>query len=126
MNIPSLDNGAYEAQVKDLNGCIATKQFDIILRDENCELTMPSGFSPNGDGRNDVFRPALYGNISQYQLEVFNAWGNLVFASRDPETGWDGAFKGKQQSGGTYVWMVRYVDNKGVPKVRRGVVTIVR
>lgn len=126
MNIPSLDNGAYEALVKDQNGCIAAKQFDIVLQNENCELTMPSGFSPNGDGRNDIFRPALYGNIGQYQLEVFNAWGNLVFASRDPETGWDGAFKGKQQAGGTYVWMARYVNNKGVLTVRRGVVTIVR
>lgn len=126
MHIPSLDNGAYEALVKDQNGCIAAKQFDIVLLNESCELTMPSGFSPNGDGRNDIFRPALYGNISQYQLEVFNAWGNLIFASRDPEMGWDGAFKGKQQAGGTYVWMARYLDNKGVLKVRRGVVTIVR
>lgn len=126
MNIPDLDNGAYEAVVKDQNGCIATQHFDIILRNEQCELTMPSGFSPNGDGRNDIFRPALYGNISQYKLEVFNAWGNLVFASHDPETGWDGAFKGKQQAGGTYVWMARYTDYKGIAKVRRGVVTLVR
>jgi gliding motility-associated-like protein len=126
MNIPSLDNGVYEAVVKDQNGCIATQQFDIILRNEQCELTMPSGFSPNGDGRNDIFRPALYGNISQYKLEVFNAWGNLVFASNDPETGWDGAFKGKQQAGGTYVWMARYTDYKGIAKVRRGVVTLLR
>jgi BNR/Asp-box repeat. len=126
LNIPGLDNGAYQAVVKDQNGCIASQQFDIKLRDEGCELTMPSGFSPNGDGRNDIFRPALYGNISQYQLEVFNAWGNLVFAGRDPESGWDGAFKGKQLSGGTYVWMVRYTDYKGQAKVRRGVVTLVR
>lgn len=125
-NIPSLDNGAYQAAVTDQNGCIATRHFDIILQNENCELLMPNGFSPNGDGRNDVFRPALYGNISQYKLQVFNAWGNLVFASNDPETGWDGAFKGKRQSGGTYVWMASYLDNKGILKVRRGVVTIVR
>jgi gliding motility-associated-like protein len=126
LNIPVLDNGAYEAVVKDQNGCIATRPFDIILLDDQCELTMPSGFSPNGDGRNDVFRPALYGNISQYQLQVFNAWGNLVFASNDPEDGWDGALNGRQQTGGTYVWMARYVDYKGTAKVKRGVVTMIR
>jgi gliding motility-associated-like protein len=124
--INNLDNGPYTAIVTDQYDCKTVQQFDIILRNEDCELTMPTGFSPNSDGRNDIFRPALYGNIRQYQLQVFNSWGSLIFASNDPDTGWDGAFKGKQQPGGTYVWMVKYIDNKGETKIRRGAVTIVR
>lgn len=125
-NIRGLDNGRYDALVTDQNGCLAEAHFDILLQNEDCELTMPTGFSPNGDGRNDLFRPALFGNISRYYLQVFNAWGNLVFVSNDPETGWDGAFKGKQQPSGTYVWVAGYVDHKGRAKVRRGTVTVVR
>ncbi|HEU4555706.1 MAG TPA: gliding motility-associated C-terminal domain-containing protein, partial [Chitinophaga sp.] len=83
-NIRTLDKGEYNAIVQDQYGCVAAQAFTIKLLDEDCELTMPTGFSPNGDGQNDIFRPALYGNIRNYQLQVFNVWGNLVFAQNDP------------------------------------------
>ncbi len=121
-----LDNGPYTALVQDKNGCAAIQRFDIALLNEGCELTMPTGFSPNDDGRNDVFRPALYGNIRSYQLQLFNSWGNLLFSSNDPEAGWDGSFKGHRQAVGTYVWIARYTNYQGQPVVRRGAVTLVR
>ncbi|WP_188316090.1 gliding motility-associated C-terminal domain-containing protein [Chitinophaga agrisoli] len=125
-NTGPLDNGPYTALVTDKNGCAAVQRFDINLLNEGCELTMPTGFSPNDDGLNDVFRPALYGNIRAYQLQLFNAWGNLLFSSNDPATGWDGTFKGHRQAVASYVWIARYTNYLGQPVVRSGVVTLVR
>ena len=125
-DIRPLDKGAYNALVQDKYGCAAVLPFKIILLDEDCELTMPTGFSPNGDGQNDLFRPALYGNISGYKLEIFNVWGNLIFSHTDPRMGWDGYFKDRPQAAGTYVWIARYTNSKGQAVMRRGAVTLVR
>jgi gliding motility-associated-like protein len=56
---------------------------------------MPNGFTPNGDGKNDV----LYlrgNNISNVYFAVYDRWGQKVFETRDLAKGWDGVFKGKQ------------------------------
>lgn len=82
---------------------------DILVGFRNCEplLTIPNAFTPNGDGRNDTFR-ALGVNISNYRMQVFNRWGELIFVSYDPSSGWDGTRNGTPCAGDMYVWSVYY------------------
>lgn len=101
------------------------KQNDISSSGENANV--PTGFTPNGDGINDNFRPlgpAEY--ATEYQMTVWNRWGQEVFRSTDPLTGWDGNFKGTQALTGVYAYVITYKNVFGESKVVKGNVTLTR
>ncbi|MFN4007184.1 MAG: gliding motility-associated C-terminal domain-containing protein [Chitinophagaceae bacterium] len=89
------------------------------------ELFVPNAFTPNADGKNDVWMPYGY-LIQDIDLKIFNQWGELVFESRDKTKGWDGTSKGKQQPMGVYVYTLRVntVDGKVIDK--KGSINLVR
>lgn len=88
-------------------------------------VDVPSGFSPNGDGNNDVFRVRGYG-IASMDLKIFNRWGEQIFQTTDQDQGWDGTYKGQLQEmdAYAYVLMVEFVD--GTKTKRQGNVTLLR
>jgi gliding motility-associated-like protein len=90
-------------------------------------LQMPGGFTPNGDGRNDVFRvPAVYPVRLRY-LAVFNRAGLRVFYTTDVAAGWDGRYNGVAQPAGAYVWVVLFENPvSGKVEMRKGTVVLVR
>jgi len=89
------------------NTCGLTTQ-SITIGTGICDLYVPNSFTPNSDSRNDLFK-ALYGdNVTEFHMQVFNRYGQLVFESKDKSEGWDGNFKGKRQPYDTYVWMIQY------------------
>lgn len=89
-------------------------------------IYIPTGFSPNHDGRNDEFRPLIFGDIEYYHFAVYNRYGHLVFQSNDPAKAWDGTFKGRNQDYNTFVWICTY-QLKGQPKeTKKGTVVLVR
>jgi gliding motility-associated-like protein len=91
------------------------------------QLLLPTGFSPNGDGVNDVFRVVRYLNIKELKwFRVFNRWGEMIFETNDIETGWDGKFKGETQPLATYVWTVKGITKDGEEIQLSGNVTLVR
>lgn len=89
---------------------------------------IPNAFTPNGDGLNDYFR--ITGlppeNITQYNLQIFNRWGQAVFTSDDIREAWDGKLKGEVCPEGPYVWVIWYEDDRRVRTGNKGIVTIVR
>lgn len=100
---------------------------NVIDRATYCVDTyiyMPSAFSPNGDGLNDVFR-IVSKKISLKTFRVFNRWGELVFATNDLNTSWNGEYKGKRLPG-TYVYYVTYTDCMGEAKLIKGTITVIR
>ena len=89
--------------------------------------TLPNAFSPNGDGRNDIFRPVVRGPMYNYELRVFNRWGELIFITSDDHRGWDGKYRGAPVDNGTYVWWLTYKKVPGgEPHVLKGEVTVIR
>jgi gliding motility-associated-like protein len=90
------------------------------------DIYVPSGFTPNNDGRNDVLRAIPVGIREFRYFQVFNRWGQLIFSTRDPRQGWDGRISGVEQPTGTYVWIAEAIDYKGNPVSRKGFVTIIR
>ena len=101
--------GLYSVTATDHCG---TTQDSINVHFENCicHFSVPNAFTPNGDGRNDVFLPKNQCPVSNYELKMYNRLGQLVFTSRNVSIGWDGSFGEKQQPEGVYVWALDYTD----------------
>ena len=75
---------------------------------DNCNYyKLPNIFTPNGDGMNDVFKPAPYKFVNKVNMRIFNRWGNLVFQTEDPDINWDGTYldTGKKLTDGYYFYL---------------------
>ena len=100
--------GLYWAEVS--NYCGTTKDTIIItekIEDCECSLYIPSAFTPNADGKNDLFRP--HSNcILSGQIRLYNRWGSLVFSSNNLSQGWNGYYNGRLQPNDVYVYYVTY------------------
>lgn len=86
---------------------------------------IPTGFTPNGDGQNDLLN--VYGTLraSDFNLEIFNRWGQLVFSSSDKTVGWDGKFKGSDAPIGVYAYKFK-VTIDGTETFKSGSITLIR
>ena len=73
-----------------------------------CLFYAPNAFSPNGDGWNDEWQLFLPCDYTEFRLEVFDRWGNLVFAAEQPNIPWDGRYQGRALSPGLYVWRLEW------------------
>ncbi|GBL35166.1 hypothetical protein EMGBS15_07610 [Filimonas sp.] len=100
-------HGEQIAYVTDQLGCTDSAHF-VIEYDPCCLVTLPNAFSPNGDGKNDIFRLIKYGYITLVTFEIYNRWGNQVFSSLAEGTGWDGKYLGEECDLGTYYYLLRY------------------
>jgi len=90
-------------------------------------LLIPTAFTPNGDGKNDYFRPSYYYTIGDhYNLTVFNRYGQLLFTSNNIYTGWDGTYKGILQPSGTYIYQVSYKRRNDKTYYAKGTITLIR
>lgn len=97
----------------DANGCKAADTVHVKV-DINL-ITVPDGFTPNGDGRNDVFQLLTSPTVSVTEFKIFNRWGQLLSSDVN---GWDGTFKGKPQPMETYVYQatIKLPDGSNVAK----------
>ena len=119
-------NFLIEQIVTDALGCSDTATQELIVMDDDVNApAIPSGFSPNGDGENDVLT-VLGGPFIELELRVYNNWGNLIFESTSASNGWDGTWKGKIQPAGDYVYSVRAVTIDGNEYKKQGSVSIIR
>lgn len=105
----------------------ATDSVNIWYQNCDCQLFFPTGFTPNGDGVNDLFRPRYRCQITQYKLSIYNRWGDFIFFTTDPGVAWNGKHNGEPASLGTYVWVVEYIDELNAKYYRKsGAVTLLR
>ncbi|MBB6611939.1 gliding motility-associated C-terminal domain-containing protein [Pontibacter sp. Tf4] len=88
-------------------------------------LFIPSGFTPNGDGLNDVFE-VKGKRFERFALRVLNGAGQVVYTSADRAQGWDGTYNGKAQPAGSYAYEVTVTLQDGTTKRRTGTVTLLR
>ncbi|RYE23287.1 MAG: gliding motility-associated C-terminal domain-containing protein [Sphingobacteriales bacterium] len=94
-------------QVTDEYGC--TNADSVAVKTKLCcDISMPSAFTPNGDGKNDVFRMISAGDLRISSFRIVNRWGQTVFETADPRIGWDGNMNGKPQDMGSYAYSIRY------------------
>lgn len=111
-------------EAKSADGCT-----DTLCKNVDAEVhpavDVPTGFSPNGDGVNDILyvRGAA---IDKLNFKVFNRWGELVFQTTDMNIGWDGTFKGKEQEMEAYAWTLDVIFIDETTAHKTGNVTLLR
>ena len=107
-------------------GCINSDTIFITVVKDNI-LLVPTAFSPNGDGVNDVFKIVRTVNIYKLkEFSVWNRWGEKVFETSDVNEGWDGTFGNHLQPMSVYVWQIIAESKDSEEIVRKGNVTLVR
>jgi gliding motility-associated-like protein len=109
------------------NGCTAIDTISVIVSKGTGGIGFPvaNAFTPNGDGANDRFGIKYWGYISDFQMSIYNRQGMLLFASANPDQGWDGTFKGRPQPTGTYVYTIRATTLCGVT-FKKGTLELIR
>lgn len=118
--------GMYWLQVTDVNGCTGRDTINVAAKECAKGLYMPTGFTPNNDGKNDVCRPLLFGSILKYHFVIYNRWGTKVFESSELQKGWDGKINGIIQDTGTYMWICSYQLAAEEMKMEKGNVVLIR
>jgi gliding motility-associated-like protein len=116
---------AYEVIATTADGCIATDSIKIKVTYLS-DIFVPTAFTPNGDGRNDILRPKLIGVKELKYFTIYNRYGEKIYTTSKENVGWDGSIRGKLQNTGTYVWMAEAVDYKGQIVFRKGTTTLIK
>ncbi len=107
-------------------GCEAIDSVKIDVRVVNL-LLIPTAFSPNGDGVNDIYKIIKVLNVERLlDFKIFNRWGQIVFETTDINIGWDGTFKDERQELAVYVFYIKALNRDGEIITKEGNVTLVR
>ncbi|MBK6633553.1 MAG: gliding motility-associated C-terminal domain-containing protein [Chitinophagaceae bacterium] len=115
--------GTYSVTVLQ-NSCEATDSIRVSPGD--CDVYIPSAFTPNGDNVNETFGVIDNVAVQYFSMQIYNKWGQLIFISNDIAKKWDGTYKGKQVPNGAYIWMMTYVNRSGRKFYEQGTVMLIR
>ncbi len=118
------------------HGCSDTTVLNNIVRvEKGGQVLIPNAFSPNltgatggagsSNGKNDTFLPLMRG-VVEFELLIFNRWGELLFESRDAQAGWDGYYNGRLCPQDVYVYKLTALTENGEKIVRVGDVNLIR
>ena len=105
-------------------GCMDSAKIivDVIFD----SIAIPSAFTPNGDGLNDVFHPLGMKYQSLVEFSVYNRWGQRIFTTNNKEQGWDGTFNDVKQDMDVYNYLLIVALDDGTNKLYKGTVTLIR
>ncbi len=115
----STNNVTYTVSIRDALGCFTSTNTYKIIVEPKSTVDVPTAFTPNGDGINDIIYVDGWGIKKLKFFRIFNRWGQLLFESNDIKIGWDGTFNGVPQNMETYVYQVScetYIDKDAVLK----------
>ncbi len=112
----------YTVSVVDVNGCIGSDTVTVYIYPE---ITIPNGFSPNGDGKNDVWQIDFINLFPDCEVEVYNRWGEQLFYSVGYSVPFNGQYKGKDLPVGTYYYVIK-LNHPAYPNAYTSPLTIFR
>lgn len=121
------DPGIYWLDATDAHGC--TGRDSVVVTDSACKIYVyiPTAFTPNADGKNDIFKPIVAGKLTHYFFTVYDRWGKQVFKTKDVSLGWNGNASGLQQPAGTYIWICEYqLTGQEAAHSDKGTITLIR
>lgn len=120
------DTGSFQIclKAKNAGACDDSICYTVYISDYAL-VDVPTAFSPNGDGKNDIYYARGQG-IDQLELKIYNRWGQLLFTTTDLNIGWDGTFKGKNQAMDAYVFVLNATLNSGEQVYKKGNFTLIR
>jgi gliding motility-associated-like protein len=119
--------GTYTVRVSNVEGCTEERPVEVF---DECapRIIVPDIFTPNGDGVNDRL-DVFVAHVSEFELRIYNRWGEMVFRTNDPSEKWDGSYKGMLYPTQSYAWLIAYKSayfpERGVA-YKRGAVLVAR
>ena len=116
----------YVVTVSVPEGCSAKDDINIIVFKTGPEIFVPTAFTPNNDGRNDVLKPVAVGMKQVNYFRIYNRWGQLIYSTSQLGQGWNGTFSGIDQASGTYVYTVEATDYLNKTILKKGTVVLLR
>ncbi len=93
---------------RNIYGCADTSKNYVYI--EPFTVYIPNAFTPDQDEHNNVLVTVVDLEPEEWQFEVYNRWGELLFVSHDPKIGWDGTYNGRLMETGLYIWKLRYIS----------------
>jgi gliding motility-associated-like protein len=119
------ESTTYTVTITTADGCIVVDSVSIVVI-YDALVNVASGFSPNGDGNNDVLHVIVRGIFHLDHFYIYNRWGEVVFQTNDANIGWNGEYKNDPQPVGVYVYFVDGTDAKGNRIAKQGNVTLLK
>lgn len=119
-------NGVYTITLVATNsqtGCSNSIQKNVDIHVKT-DLFVPTTFTPNNDGKNDIFR-VRGSEVQVEEMSIYNQWGKAVFNGDASNPIWDGTSNGETLNNGTYVYKIKVID-AGIPKELKGTVTLIK
>jgi len=114
----------YTVYGMDSSGCVDSAK--ILVEVIYDSVVIPSAFTPNGDGLNDIFHPLGMKNQSLIEFSIYNRWGQRIFTTNNKDQGWDGTFNGEKQDMDVYQYVLIVALDDGDTQMFKGNVTLVR
>lgn len=132
-----LGTGRYKLNVRDARGCKLERSYRIDVSYATigdgcpCNAFVPSAMTPDGDGLNDVFKPVFNCPFTQYHLQIFNRWGEMIFETFDHDMPWNGGMDDYYGNPGVYLYKLTYRwgedRNESLEvQMERGFITVIR
>lgn len=120
------DYFTYVVRATDPKGCYGEDDIKVTLFKTGPDIFIPSAFTPNGDGKNDIIVPICVGIKQLNFFRIYNRWGQMVFSTSQVGQGWDGKIGGQPQATFTFVYMAQAVDYTGKIIFKKGTITLIR
>jgi gliding motility-associated-like protein len=118
-------NRNYRLKVTSVFGCNSWD--DVLIKIYlGPDIYVPTGFTPNGDGVNDILKVTLVGIKTYDGIKIYNRWGKLMYEGTNPEKGWDGIYKKQWADAEAYIFVTSGIDINGKKIVKKGTVVLVR
>lgn len=121
-----IDSIIYKVRVSDEIGCYGEDNVRVKVFKGQPDIFVPSAFTPNGDGKNDILKPIPVGITELHYFKIYNRWGQLLFSTSQRGIGWNGSFNGSPQGSGTYVYVTQGKNIHGKIVFRKGTAVLIR
>jgi gliding motility-associated-like protein len=117
---------SFIVEYRDTLGCFVSQdEYRICILDKYT-VDVPSAFTPNGAGENDVIYLNGHGIEEFFYFRIYNRWGELIFETNDINVGWDGTYKGQAQNMETYIYQAKVLFYNGEFEEKGGSITLIR
>ncbi|CAN5389930.1 hypothetical protein BH11BAC3_BH11BAC3_02500 [soil metagenome] len=110
VTIPLFQNAAYTFKIVTAGNC--ADSLTAVIKVQH-KLFMPAAFTPNNDGRNDVYRIPPNTSLFLKSFSIYNRWGQKIFYTTNIDAGWDGTVNNTDQNAGAYIYIITGTDNNG-------------
>ena len=115
----------YKVKISNNIGCFVEKTVKVTVMELD-DIYIPTGFTPNDDGKNDLLIPLMATKYSLKEFSVYNRWGQRVYTTATTGEGWNGKQNGIVNDSGVYIWILKAADEAGKLIEKKGTVVLIQ